>query len=484
LSSEPDVLDSSEAGPAALRGGALRSGGYALGLLLSLAAAPLLVRHLGQVGFGRYITALSVATVVTGFTEAGLNAIAVREYSSSSGAARHRMLADAMGLRIVLSGLGVLIATAFAAVAGYGSALVLGTLLASVGMLLASVQLMLSVALQGTLRLGLLTLTDLLRQLISVVLLIGLVLADADIVEFLAVPIATGMFGVLLTARFVRHMAPLRPRFTPRTWWPLVRDTIPYAVAIALNQAYFRVAIVVMSLIATGEQTGYFSTSFRVIEVLIGVPALVVSAAFPILTRAVRDDRARFAAGTERLFELGILAGTAAAVGVGLGAGFAIEVLGGDEARPAADVLRIQGVALIATFVSVAAGFPLLALRRNKELMVANGVALAASVGLTLALVPPLGAQGAAVAAVVAETALAIVTTVLLRRSEPALRLPLSVLPVAALAAAVAVGAALLVGGPEALRAALGMALFLAIVAALGRFPPEVGHLLRRGSAE
>lgn len=483
MSAKLDVLDSSEAGPAALRGGALRSGGYALGLLLSLAAAPLLVRHLGQVDFGRYITALSVATVVTGFTEAGLNAIAVREYSSLRGAARDRMLTDAMGLRIVLSGVGVLVATAFSAVAGYGSALVLGTLLASVGMLLASVQLMLSVALQGTLRLGLLTLTDLLRQLISVVLLIGLVLGGADIVEFLAVPIATGLFGILLIAYFVRHMVPLRPRFSPAAWWPLVRDTIPYAVAIALNQAYFRVAIVVMSLIATGEQTGYFATSFRVIEILIGVPALVVSAAFPILTRAVRDDRARFAAGTERLFELAVLAGTAAAVGIGLGAGFAIEVLGGDEARPAADVLRIQGVAMIATFVSVAAGFPLLSLRRNKELMIANAMAFAASVGLTLALVPSFEAEGAAAAAVVAETALAIVTTILLRRSEPTLQLPLSVLPVAALAAALAVGAALLIGGPDVLQAVLGMVLFVGIVGALGRFPPEVGHLLRRGGA-
>ncbi|MDX6657771.1 MAG: hypothetical protein QOH62_2564, partial [Solirubrobacteraceae bacterium] len=52
----PDLLDTPAAGPAALRGSALRTAGYVLALVLSLAAAPLLIRHLGQVRFGRYIT--------------------------------------------------------------------------------------------------------------------------------------------------------------------------------------------------------------------------------------------------------------------------------------------------------------------------------------------------------------------------------------------------------------------------------------------
>ncbi|MGI8623538.1 MAG: oligosaccharide flippase family protein [Solirubrobacteraceae bacterium] len=481
MSSEPDVLDSFEAGPAALRGGALRSGGYALGLLLSLAAAPLLVRHLGQVGFGRYVAVISIATVVTGFTEAGLNAIAVREYSSLQGAERDRVLANALGLRIALSGLGVLIATAFAALAGYSGELVLGTALTSFGLMLASVQLMLGVALQGTLRFGLATLTDLVRQLVTVALLVGLVLAGADIVKFLAVPIVAGAVGVLLTAWFVRGMLPLRPSFSLAASLPMIRDTIPYAIAIALNAAYFRVAIVIMSLTATGLQTGYFSTSFRVIEVLIGVPALIIGAAFPILTRAVRDDKARFAAGAERLFELAVLAGTLVAVGVGLGAGFAVSLLGGEEAQPAADVLRIQGVAMIASFVAVACGFSLLSLRQNRALLIANAVAFATSIVLTLALVPAFEAKGAAAAAVSAELALAVALAVLLKRADAQLRLPFSVVPVAALGAAAAVGVALLVGGPEVLRAVIGSVVFVGVVGALGRFPPEFRHALRRG---
>lgn len=474
----PDLLDTADAGPAALRGGALRSAGYVAGLLMSLASAPLLIRHLGQADFGRYVAVLSIVTVVGGFTEAGLNTIALREYATLAPDARARTMADALGLRIALSASGIVFGVALSALAGYGSTLVLGTLLAGVGMLLQSTQTMLSVGLQGSLRFGLATVTDLIRQAVTVSLLVALVVAGGSVLSFLAVPIAAGVVGVGLTAVFVRGVMPLRPRFQTGTWWPLVRDTIPYAVAIALNAAYFRVAIVVMSITASELQTGYFSTSFRVVEVLIGVPALVIGAAFPILSRAVRDDRTRFAQATERLFELGILAGTLMAVGIGLGAGFATDVLGGADAAPAAEVLRIQGVAMVATFVAVACGYPLLSLRRNKEIMIANGAALLASVVLTLILVPSLQARGAAIAAVSAETALAVVTTVMLKRAEPDLRLPLGVIPVALAAAAAAVGAGLLLGGPEVVRAAVGGVVFLVVVALLGRFPPEVGHAL------
>ena len=42
-----DLLDTGAAGPAALRGSALRTGAYVGGILLSLVSAPLLIRHLG-----------------------------------------------------------------------------------------------------------------------------------------------------------------------------------------------------------------------------------------------------------------------------------------------------------------------------------------------------------------------------------------------------------------------------------------------------
>src|SRR5271155_5312474 len=86
-----DVLDTEQAGPAALRGGAMRSGAYVLGILLSLISAPLLIRHLGQAQSGRYITGPGLVPIVGGRREGGLNVFPRRNYASHSGAERTRL---------------------------------------------------------------------------------------------------------------------------------------------------------------------------------------------------------------------------------------------------------------------------------------------------------------------------------------------------------------------------------------------------------
>ena len=213
---------------------------------------------------------------------------------------------------------------------------------------------------------------------------------------------------------------PLEPSLRWAEVWPLLRDTLPYTIAVALNVVYFRVTILVMSIKATELQTGYFATSFRVVEVLIGIPALVVGAAYPILARAERDDDDRFVYAMRRILELALMLGTWMAMCCVVGAPVAIKVLAGADGEPAIDVLRIQGVTLVSTGVAVACGYGLLTLRRYRAMMLMNVAALIGSVVLTLALVDPLGAQGAAVATVGAETVLAIgVLGVLVRQRPP-----------------------------------------------------------------
>lgn len=481
-----DVLDTARAGPLALRGSILRVGGYGGGMLLALLSAPLLIRHLHQDGFGRYLTALAIATIAAGLTEGGVNTIALREFASLNGRERDTAMANMLGIRVLLSAVGVAGATAFAAVAGYGTTIVLGTAIAGVGLTIQVLQTLVSVPLQGRMQLGWVAIADLLRNAVTTLLIVALVLADAGIVPLLGVIAVASLAALVLTARLVRGAMPLRPSFHVATYASLLRETFLYAVAIALSTAYFRVTVVVVSLEATALQTGYFATSFRIVEILIGLPVLVIGAAYPIVVRAERDDPERFAYATRRMFELAALVGTWVAVALELGARFATDVLGGAAAAPAAPVLRIQGLAVMATFVAVACGFPLLSLRRYRALMIANGLGLVVTLAASLALVPELQARGAAIATVAAEVALAIASIIALTRARPGLRLPFGVIPIALLAGGVAVGVGHFVGVHPVLDVFVATGVYALILVAVGRFPAEIGHALRpeRGREE
>jgi O-antigen/teichoic acid export membrane protein len=475
---QADLLDTEAAGQAALRGSALRTSAYVLGILLSLISAPLLVRHLGVSDFGHYVAVLSLVTIVSGFTEGGLNSIVLREYATLQGDSRRELIRSAIGIRIVLTIVGVAMAVGFAAVAGYGSTLVLGTALAGAGLILQLLQSLLATTLQAQLRFGWASAAELVRQVVNVGLLVALVLAGAGVLPLLAVAIPASAVSLAVTIPLVRRQVSFEPSFHLGRLWRLLRETVPWAVISAVNVVYFRVSIVLMSIVASALQTGYFATSFRITEVLVGIPGLVIGAAFPILARAHRDDRDRFEFASGRMFELALVAGAWLVVCLEVGAGFAIHVLAAQKADPAIIVLRIQGAAILATFVAVACGFPLLALRRYRWVLISNLGALAISAVLTLALASSLGARGAAIAALVAESGLGISQAVMLKRASQGTPLRLGT---AAIVLLVAVGAAALglaLPVHPLIAAFVASIVYFALLRLLGRFPPELLELL------
>jgi O-antigen/teichoic acid export membrane protein len=485
---EEHVLDSSEAGAAAVRGSALRSAGYVAGLAMSLISAPLLTRHLGTVGFGQYIAVISLVTIVAGLTEGGLNSIALREYAARSGAERATVMRDLIGIRIALSVLAGLVAVALAAIFGYAATLVIGTAVAVAGQMLQVYQTLLSSSLQGELRFGWITVLELVRQTVSVVLIVALVLAGTGLLPFFVIPIAAGLATLSVTFRITRGLIPLRPAFHPQRWLPLLRDTLPFAAAIAVSVLYFRVGVIAMSVLASSVQTGYFGASFRVIEVLVGVPSLIAGAAFPILARTAAqgdEDRLHYAAG--RLVEGTLVLGTFLSLMLVLAAKPVIDVLGGAAFAKSIPVLRIQGLALMATCVAVSAGYVLLAMHRHRAILIANASALLMSVVASIVLISLLDAQGGAIAVVLAEVALAATQVTMLVKARPRLRQAFLVRPLMIVAVGAASSAvALLPVLPALAKAALGAIVFAALLALSGSFPPEIGELignLRRSRA-
>lgn len=454
----------------------MRTGSYLATVALSLVSAPLLIRHLGIVQFGRYTTVLAIVTMVVGLTDAGLLNMGLREWTSRRGAERARVMRTLLGIRLELSLVGLIIGVGFAAVAGYGWALVLGTLLAGFGMALQMTSDLLTVALQGELRFGWVAAIDFARQFVTVCLIVLFVVLGSPLLPFLAIPIAAGLAALMLAATLVRGHIPMVPQFNGPETWSLLRDIAPYSGAVALNTVYFRMTLVVMSVIASARQTGYFATSFRVTEVLISLPALAIGASFPILSRAAGEERSRFASAANRILDLGFMTGAALSLCVLLGAPFAVSVLAGPAGRPAVGVLQIQGLALTAAFVGVGSGFALLSLRRHVVVLLANGASLLVNLVLALVLVPADRAKGAAIAAVVAECCLtAAQLFALSHQSQVRLHLT-GVRPTAV--AALAGASPLLLDIPSILRTVLGMTIFIGALAVQRRLPSELGLVL------
>jgi O-antigen/teichoic acid export membrane protein len=411
-----DPYAAGQAGGRVIRGSGLRLAGALAGVLAGAVSAPLVVRHLGVVDYGRYLTVTSVIFVITALSEGGLANVAVRQFSTSQRGAQRLLIANLTGLRIALGLLGAVIAVGFGLIAGYERILVVGLALGAGGYVLSAVQGSYSVVLTGKLRLSALALLDVFRSLGTTILLVALVIAGSGLTGFYLVSVVVQSAALALTAMFVRNDVPLRPEFHRGRWQELFRETALYALAATLGAVYFQVALIAMSLLDPGAQTGYYAIAFRIVEILNGIPWLLAGSVLPVLAVAAENDpaRLRFIAG--RVFEGAAIAGGWVAIIIIVGARFGIEVIAGAKGQPSVGVLRIMGIGVTATFLVSSWGFVLLSLRLYRQLVLANLGALLLALALSAILIPTLHARGGAITTAALELALAASYIALLSR--------------------------------------------------------------------
>ncbi|MGZ4202225.1 MAG: oligosaccharide flippase family protein [Thermoleophilaceae bacterium] len=483
MAAEPDVFATPEAGGKVIRGGAVRSAGYLAGMGLSAGAAVLLLRHLGVVDFGHYVTVMALVTIAAGVAEGGLTVIGQRQWTRVEGVeARRRLIGNIVGIRIALTGSAMLVATGFAAVAGYGGTLVLGTAIAGTGLILFVTSTTLALPLSMELRLGALTAVDFAQQLAIFTGIAVLVIIGASLLPFFAVQVFAGVVTVAVAVALAGRATSLRPRFDRAEWRVLLRAIGPVAVAVAVNQVYLRILVVLMSLLSTNHQTGLFATAFRVNDIFVGLPIFMVGAAFPVLAHAGVADEPRLANALQKLAQVALVVALVVVLGTAIAADEIVKILGGAQYEGAGPVLRIQVFALIGASLTQVWSLGLVAIDRQRLLVITNGVALTLAVILGLVLIPARDAMGASIAAVCGELTLALANLTMLVRCRPALRPNPGFLWRAALSAGLGALCALL-PIPAIAAGALAAIVFVLAALATHALPREVVvELLRRGA--
>ncbi|HEY1451087.1 MAG TPA: polysaccharide biosynthesis C-terminal domain-containing protein [Solirubrobacteraceae bacterium] len=475
-----DVLDTSEAGGRFLRGGALRLISYVATVALSVLSAALLTRHLQVIRFGEYTTVLSLVAVVSAITDAGMASVGTREFAIRKGGDRDLLMRDLLGLRVALTLVGVALCAVFALAAGYDAALFGGMVLASLGTVALVAQHTYTIPLSAEMRLGTLAWLDLARQVLSVAAIVALVLLGAGVLPLLAVVLVVNLLLIMPTAALARRAVSLKLALNPRRWAELLRLTVSFSLATAVGTLYVYAAQIITSLAASSHQSGLFAASFRVFIVAAAIPGLLVGSALPLLARAARDDRERLGYALQRIFEVSLILGVGMALVTLGGAQFVIEVVAGSSFAGAAEVLQIQGLAMIASFMLTGWSFALLALQHHRGILLANAVAFVISCGLTLLLAGSHGATGAAVATLCGETALAACLLAVLLKDHPELRPRVDVLAKVALAAAPAAVLALVPALPSLVCALLALVAYAVALLLTRAVPAELFELVYR----
>lgn len=474
-----DVLTSSEAGGKVIRGSAMRIAANVAGLVLGLATATLLLRHLGVEDSGRYVTVLSLVGIAVSVVDNGLNVTASSELARREVDSRRPLLGNILGQRLLVAAVAWVALVAFAAIAGYPPEMVSGTALAGAGVLLVAIANAVLVPLTVQLRNGGLAFVEVLRQVVTLAGVALLVALGASLTPFFAVQVAVGLVVVAFVPLLAGRGGLVWPRFDRGEQRGLLGTALPVALALALGQVYFRLVIVLMSLISSAEQTGYFGGSLRAMEALIVVPVLVAGVALPLMTAAARDDLARLRYAIEGLSEGAVIAGVLVALVTFRAAEPVMSLLGGSDFGPAGDVLRIQVIALLFIALYQIWTVALIALGAQRQLILTNALGLVGVALFAALLVPPFGAKGGAAASVLGDAVLAGLIYWRLHLSTGRVTVRAGFLARVAVAAVAALAPLFVPGLPDLVAAALSAVVFLGVGLLVGMVPEELRSALR-----
>lgn len=471
---------------------ALNAAALTLGRLvnaaLGLVAVGITSRYLGVGGYGTLVTVVAFTAVLTTLTDLGVWTIGARELARRPDETRRLMgvlFTIGIGLSVFAAAVGL---TAGLAIYASGAdervregiaililaPLPLAAAAAPAGAYLIALQRGYAAAVASTVA--------------SIAMTLLLVLTVAFDLGFTAVVAANAAQSITFAVVILAYTLP-RIRFGPRWDLPLIGDllrwAIPLGVVYALTSFYWRIDIVLLSLMDSQRAVGIYGLAYKVVDTIYVLPAFVTLTLLPEFARLARDTRRR----DELVEKASAVMQVAAVPLVVFSVAFADEIVamaGGSAFDDAAVVLRILMIGVALGFLRAVFTEALIAANRQLWLMYATGLLLAVNVALNLALIPVLGARGAALAFSASEALALVLVVRLFRRIGTAphpRRLPQLLLAGTAMAAVTLLKLLPLphMTHPAAAIAVLGslsFGVYAYVVHALGAMPHEVHHTL------
>ncbi|MFC1686682.1 flippase [Patescibacteria group bacterium] len=385
-------------------------------IAISVGMVMVLTRYLGTEGYGDYATILTYLGFAGIVVDMGFYSITVREISKPK-ANIPRIVGNVLSLRTFLSILLFGGAIGLIFLLPYSMNIKLGVTIASLAYLFISLRQIGVSVFQAKLKMGNNVIIDLVTRIVNFVLVFVLVWQGYGLLAVLGALIIANGLGFILTMILARRFTKVSFRIDKKIWKSLFWQAVPMAIALVLIKIYFQVDIIFLSFMKGSHDVGIYSAAYKVLEVLITVPAMFVASVLPSLSfHVVKKHFKRIKHLFQRSFDVLALMAFPVTVGGILLAKPIMKFVAGDQFEGSEKVLVWILIALSFIFLNTLMGNAMLAYHKQHRLIWQGVLGVVVNVGLNLILIPRYSYLGAAAATLITEGLVLILMTVMVGR--------------------------------------------------------------------
>ncbi len=310
---------------------------------------------------------------------------------------------------------------------------------------------------------------------------LSLLAAGFGITSILITFVAIGYLQVLVWYFLInRYIVRLRWRVQPRKAASLFWEMKTFTASSLLNAFFTRPEIILLSVLSSEREAGYFAATVKVIELWTIVPSVFLNNVFPLLSRSFHVQDGRFASIQTKSTRLMLAFALPITVGLFVAAPKIIPAFYGPDFDPAIDQLRLIAPNIF-LYVLMEVFWRVLSARdRHGSVVRSQVLSIPVRIVTAYLLILHFDAAGAAVATTIGFSVHLAILMVSARRSGAVIGLASSW---RFLLAALAMGGVLWAVQPYAPLAVLvvvGMVAYTAAVVVLRALPAEDREMLRR----
>jgi O-antigen/teichoic acid export membrane protein len=411
--------------------------GKCLVLAIGATSIAVLTRYLGPEDYGRYTLALMYMQLFGVLADVGLYTTVVREVSKDP-ARTAELVSNALTLRLLLSIAVVAVGAGVSLLLPYEPdvrvAIVIAGAPVALGMLTSSFV----AVLQARLRMGRAVVGDVLGRAVALGLVLVVIWLDLGFYAVLGAAAGGAVAALLVTSWLTRPLTSVSFRADAKLWRALLKTSLPLGVALAINEVYFRIDTLIISVYEPYEQVAFYTLAYRILELILVLGTVFLNSVLPVLSEAVARDEVRTMRVIRDSTDLLVAMGAPLVAGGLVLAPEIVEVAAGERFGEAATPLRILLVAGALIWVNGVFGTALIAKERQTSALWLNVAALTFNIVMNFLLVPRHGIVAAAVVTVASELLILAGSYRLMRRHLGFFPFPATLAPALAAAAAMA----------------------------------------------
>ncbi len=391
--------------------------------------------YLGAAGYGDYTTVYQFIAFFGIAADFGIYTITVKEMSRDESKIP-MILGNVLGLRTVLIvlSMSVAVAAAFLIPTYRGTLIAYGVLISTLATFFTLLNGTISSVLQVHLKMQYSTIGQIIGKIVSVLYIAAVayvLFADSTVLGFyhlLGAGVLANFIQFAITTYYVRRYTKITYQFDWAFWKHIFFTSLPYGVALVLSTIYFRLDVILLTLIlphttqaADGTakcakamcgdtEVGLLGVAMRMLEVLIVVPIYFMNSVLPVMTRFIEEQSEKIKTLMQYSFDF--LVATAMPLLVG---GFVLaapiirlisgpEFISGHKFVYGSDyAVKILMFAMLLSFINALFGFTLVVLNKQVKLMYINAGCVVFNLIGNLITIPLWGFRGAAVTSVLSE---------------------------------------------------------------------------------